>query len=76
MNLVRVSNAEILIFVNAPIPQQHMGIAKTFDVRLIEFDLSTLDSRMRKFHPSTLRWPLIYAYFNVMIRNQCNVKRK
>jgi hypothetical protein len=56
-------NAEALIFVNSPVPDRHQEIAKVAGVKLIEFDLATMPSDIRKYHPSTLRWSLIYKLF-------------
>ena len=62
-SLRKVSSADIILFVNAPIPSRHKQIAETNNVKLIPFDLSSLSEDMQAFHPSTLRWPLIYKFF-------------
>ena len=62
-SLRKVTTAEIVIFVNSPAPARHTEIAKANEVKLIPFDLSSLSMEMQSFHPSTLRWPLIYRFF-------------
>ena len=62
-SLRKVTTAEIVIFVNSPSPARHTEIAKANDVKLVPFDLSSLSVEMQSFHPSTLRWPLIYRFF-------------
>jgi len=62
-SLRRVSDADVVIFINAPVPERHREIAGKYNIQLIDFDLSSLDESIRKYHPSTLRWPLIYNFF-------------
>lgn len=87
--LRRVSNADVVLFVNSPVPERHTRIAEETGVSctsraskaavhfltkllfffcsvVIPFDLNQVQpSFMQKFHPSTLRWPLFHAYFQV-----------
>jgi len=58
-----VTKADILLFVNAPIPKRHEAIAALNHVTLVPFDSTALSEQMRKFHPSTLRWPLMFKFF-------------
>ena len=62
-SLRKVSSSYVLIFVNNPIPEKHIDIAKKSDVNIEGFNIKDLES-MEKFHPSTTRWPLIYKYLN------------
>ncbi len=62
--LCSVSNAHVVIFVNTPVPQRHNEIAMKYNIELIPFELSSVDERFQKYHPSTLRWIFIYNYFN------------
>ena len=63
-------SAHAVLFVNAPVPARHREIAATTAVQLVEFDLAKLAataaggaSFASKYHPSTLRWSLIYRFF-------------
>lgn len=58
-----VSTASVVIFMNQPLHDRHIEISKTFDIELIPFDLKEMDSSYQNYHPSTLRWILIYNYF-------------
>lgn len=62
-SLRKVSAAEVYIFVNAPIPTRHQEIADNNKINLVSFEPKSLSPEMQAFHPSTLRWPLIYRYF-------------
>ena len=60
--------ADAVLFVNVPVPDRHRDIAKQAAVQLIEFDLNNLSSSSAsfaaKYHPSTLRWSLVYRFFS------------
>ena len=60
--------ADAVLFVNVPVPDRHRDIAKQAGVQLIEFDLNNLSSSSAsfaaKYHPSTLRWSLVYRFFS------------
>ena len=68
-----VSISHVFLFVNTPIPQRHLEIAKANDIHLIEFDINKLDINskfLKSYHASTLRWLLIHRFFtDVNIRN-------
>lgn len=72
-SLRSVSPADIVIFVNIPTPKNHKDIANKYNVKLIDFDVKTLPSSLVKYHPSSLRWPLIYNYLkDDSVRNLYN----
>jgi hypothetical protein len=54
---------DVVLFVNKPVPSRHNEIAKQHNIQIIEFDLTSLNENIRKYHPSTLRWPLFLKYF-------------
>ena len=62
-SLRKVSSADVVIFVNTPIPPRHQEIADKNKVKLVPFELQALSADMQVFHPSTLRWPLIFRFF-------------
>lgn len=41
-----------------------MDIAEEYKIHLVEYDVSKLDEEIRSYHPSTLRWPLMYKFFS------------
>jgi len=50
---------EAIIFVNAPVSDRYQRIAETTGVRIISFDIATLQPEfIRAYHPSSLRWIL------------------
>ena len=54
---------EILIFANTPVPPLYTEIASKYDATLVPFDLQKdFDATYRAYHPSSLRWTLIYSY--------------
>eukprot|EP01038_Epipyxis_sp_PR26KG_P008082 gene8082-10949_t len=65
-SLRSVTKAEAVIFINLPIPPKHEEIALESKIKLIGYDLRSKDLvSMSSFHPSTLRWVLIYEYLKV-----------
>jgi hypothetical protein len=72
------STAEVVLFVNTPVPEKHREIAKESNVLLIEFDLKTLAASTdggfaARYHPSSLRWTLIFKFFkDPAVRNKYN----
>lgn len=56
---------------DSPVPPRHKEIAEKHSIKLIPFDVTTLSTDMARFHPSTLRWPLMFKYFeNKDVRTQ------
>ena len=69
-SLRAVSEADVVIFVNEPIPAIHKELAMKNKVKLVPFDLSTLSTIIQNFHPSTLRWSMMYHFFaDAAVRN-------
>lgn len=63
------ADSDVVLFINTPVPQRSREIAKKFDVILIEFAtaafaLDTKDSFLIDYHPSSLRWKMIYNFFD------------
>jgi hypothetical protein len=58
-----VSNADVVIFMNAPVSPKSLEIAQRYSVIIKPFALQDLDHKIHPFHPSTLRWSLIYEFF-------------
>lgn len=65
-SLRAVSKASIVIFINEPIPERHQSIASAFKIDLVPFDSGNMNFPvdMKAFHPSTVRWPLIYRFLS------------
>ena len=63
-SLRAVSNADVIIFVNSPIPAQHQEIADKYRVTLMSYDLSSFSQTLQKFHPSTLRWGMMHEFLS------------
>lgn len=52
---------EAIVFVNSPVPERHSLIAAAARIRIVEFDMSTLQPEfIRKYHPSSIRWILFH----------------
>eukprot|EP01041_Mallomonas_annulata_P000697 gene697-1336_t len=62
-SLRKVSTADVIIFVNVPVSDRLTEIATKHSIRIIGFDLTSIPESIRKYHPSTLRWPLFYNFF-------------
>jgi hypothetical protein len=64
---VKELNSEAVIFINSPVHKRNREIATRFTVKLIEYDTNkdfASEPHVSKYHPSTLRWKLIYNYFS------------
>ena len=59
-----VNNVTVVIFVNTPIPQLHADIAKKYSIVLKPYDLYSFPAHIQAFHPSTLRWSMMYEYLS------------
>ena len=62
--LREVSQADVVIFVNEPIPALHFEIAEKYRINLEPFDLKSLNPTWQTFHPSTLRWDMMFRYIS------------
>lgn len=63
------TTTDIVIFVNTPMPQKTFEISTKFHIRMIEYNLrdtefSSTESYFQSYHPSTLRWRLIFNFFD------------
>ena len=61
-SLRNVSTAEVVLFFNAPISQRPLEITSKCGVKVEVFDVQGLPHEMQPFHPSTVRWKLIYDF--------------
>jgi len=61
-SLRAVTEADAVIFINTPIPQQHTEIASKYRITLKAFDLQSFAPTVQAFHPSTLRWGMMQKY--------------
>lgn len=58
-------SADAIIFVNAPVPKQHIDIANRWQITLVEYNSATFEpSFLRSYHPSTIRWILFQHVLN------------
>jgi hypothetical protein len=70
------ADSEVVLFINTPVPERSRDIADKFNILLIEFTTSTFtlnsnESFLTNYHPSSLRWKMIYNFFeNVETRNR------
>lgn len=70
------ADSEVVLFINTPVPVRSREIAKRYDVLLIEFTTSEFALKAGKnflteYHPSSLRWGMIFNFFeNVSTRNR------
>ena len=56
-------STDIVIFLNEPIEPRVKEIMEMYEVIFIPFHEEKLEPKqLRNFHPSTIRWPLIYEY--------------
>lgn len=63
---IKDTKTDAVIFINSPVHKRNREIANRFNVKLLEYDLEKEfieETYFRKYHPSTLRWKLIYKYF-------------
>ena len=72
-----VQQSKVVLFINTPVQQRSIDIAKKYDVELIEFNLRNLsilgenNKYFENYHPSSLRWGFILNYFHdVNVRNK------
>ena len=72
-----IQQSKVVLFINAPVLQRNIDIAKKFDVELIEFNPRNLSilgkdyKNLERYHPSSLRWGFILNYFHdVHVRNR------
>jgi hypothetical protein len=61
-SLREVSDATVVIFINAPIPKLHQEIADKYSITFESYNLQSFDVTIQKFHPSTLRWGMMHSY--------------
>ena len=60
-------STDIVIFVNSPLNVMVTELSRSFHIQLIEYNASNIFNGLTSFHryhPSTLRWRLIYDYFS------------
>lgn len=62
-SLRQVSSADVILFINEPIPDRHKAIAEANKITLMGFSLDKYGNTRSSFHPSTLRWALFYDFF-------------
>ncbi len=58
-----VSQADAVIFINRPVSPRVLEIAGVYAITLEEFDISSQSTLMRNYHASTLRWSMMYDFF-------------
>lgn len=57
-------SVDIVLFVNIPLSHRSREILTKFNIIVIEYSLTTtIESKYRSYHPSSLRWLLYYQYF-------------
>jgi hypothetical protein len=59
--------AEIIIFINEPLDERINELAVKYKVTLVPFHLK--NEKYPQFHPSTLRWPMMYKYLENRMKN-------
>ena len=70
------ADSEVVLFINTPVPARSRDIAKKYEILLIEFTTSAFtlnanESFLSSYHPSSLRWGMIYNFFeNINTRNR------
>lgn len=67
---IRHSKAAVVLFMNTPFLDLNKEIAMKYDITLIPFSVADFPSTYHGYHPSTLRWSLIYDFFQVAISFQ------
>mmetsp|Transcript_38369 Transcript_38369/g.49492 ORF Transcript_38369/g.49492 Transcript_38369/m.49492 type:complete len:518 (-) Transcript_38369:156-1709(-) len=64
------TKAEIVLFMNSPLSKLHKKICTSHDVTIVEFNPQELEPKvLRKYHPSTYRWPLLKIFFEEKIKD-------
>jgi hypothetical protein len=70
------ADSEVVLFINTPVPERSRDIANRYNILLIEFttsafSLSSNESFLTDYHPSSLRWKMIHNFFeNINTRNR------
>mmetsp|Transcript_26200 Transcript_26200/g.38816 ORF Transcript_26200/g.38816 Transcript_26200/m.38816 type:complete len:481 (+) Transcript_26200:100-1542(+) len=64
-SLRKHSSADVVLFANSPVSDLNLEIASKYNINLIPFSLSEFPVAHQAYHPSTLRWTMIYNFFQV-----------
>lgn len=55
---------DIILFINSPLSTRTREIIEKFpNIIPVEYNVKSFDDKYQKYHPSTLRWMMIYRYF-------------
>ena len=71
----RHSSADVVLLANSPVSDLNLEIASKYNINLIPFSLSEFPVAHQAYHPSTLRWTMIYNFFQVITSGSMEAMR-